>query len=182
AQRFVACGDGHRHDPRHVLHVLRDDPSRWIEFAVHFPGHAAGERRSVELRDRADAAAARCERVEVAFAADAVRAERANASNHDTRFAHGCSKRVVTRKHCNLLLGDRVAVCGGEEMRMLSSMLLILCATATAVLGQPSADDIARRTVDNLAGPQWDAARYIAFTFDVEAGGKQVASWAQRWD
>jgi hypothetical protein len=65
-------------------------------------------------------------------------------------------------------------------MRKLPSILLILC--ATAVLGQPSADDIARRTINNLAGPQWDAARYIAFTFDVEAGGKQVASWAQRWD
>ncbi len=33
-----------------------------------------------------------------------------------------------------------------------------------------------------LAGPAWDEARYIAFTFNVEREGKNVASWPQRWD
>jgi len=65
-------------------------------------------------------------------------------------------------------------------MRRLPAILLILC--ATTVLAQPSADDIAKRTINNLAGAQWEPARYIAFTFDVERDGKNVASYAQRWD
>lgn len=50
------------------------------------------------------------------------------------------------------------------------------------MLGQTSADDIAKRTIENLAGPQWEPARYLAFTFDVERDGKSVASYPQRWD
>lgn len=53
---------------------------------------------------------------------------------------------------------------------------------AVAVSGQPSADAVARRAIDMLAGPAWDEARYFAFTFNVEREGKIVASYAQRWD
>jgi hypothetical protein len=65
-------------------------------------------------------------------------------------------------------------------MRKLSAILLSFF--ATAVLGQTPADDVARHTINNLAGAQWDSARYIAFTFDVERDGKTVASYPQRWD
>lgn len=53
---------------------------------------------------------------------------------------------------------------------------------AAAVSAQPSADAVARRAIDVLAGPAWDDARYLAFTFNVEREGKNVASWAQRLD
>jgi hypothetical protein len=33
-----------------------------------------------------------------------------------------------------------------------------------------------------LAGPAWDDARYLAFTFNVGREGQIVASYAQRWD
>ncbi len=59
---------------------------------------------------------------------------------------------------------------------------LLLLAAAPVALAQKSADDVARRAVDMLAGPAWDAARYLAFTFDVEREGKLVASFPQRWD
>jgi hypothetical protein len=65
-------------------------------------------------------------------------------------------------------------------MRKLSPILLALF--ATAVLGQTSPDDVARRTIDNLAGAQWESSRYFAFSFDVERDGKIVASYPQRWD
>jgi hypothetical protein len=45
-----------------------------------------------------------------------------------------------------------------------------------------SADDIARRTVETLAGPAWEKARYIAFTFNVVRSGGSVANYPQRWD
>lgn len=48
--------------------------------------------------------------------------------------------------------------------------------------GQPTADSVARRAIDVLAGPAWNDARYLAFTFNVEREGKIVASYAQRWD
>jgi hypothetical protein len=50
-------------------------------------------------------------------------------------------------------------------------------ATAT-----PTADDVARRSLDVLAGPAWEKARYFAFTFNVEREGKIAASFPQRWD
>jgi hypothetical protein len=53
---------------------------------------------------------------------------------------------------------------------------------AVAALGQPTADAVARRAIDMLAGSAWDEARYFAFTFNVEREGKIVASYAQRWD
>lgn len=47
----------------------------------------------------------------------------------------------------------------------------------------PNADDIARRTLDILSAPgALEKARYIAFTFNVERGGKILASYPQRWD
>lgn len=45
-----------------------------------------------------------------------------------------------------------------------------------------SADDLARRSIDMLAGEAWEDARYIAFTFNVEREGKRLASFPQRWD
>ena len=53
---------------------------------------------------------------------------------------------------------------------------------AVAAEGQPTADDVARRAIDVLAGPAWDQARYLAFTFNVERDGKIAASFPQRWD
>lgn len=46
----------------------------------------------------------------------------------------------------------------------------------------PSADDVARRAIDVLAGPAWEKARYIAFTFNVVRDGKITTSFPQRWD
>jgi hypothetical protein len=46
----------------------------------------------------------------------------------------------------------------------------------------PSADDVARHTFDMLAGPAWEKARYIAFTFNVVRGGASVVQYPQRWD
>jgi hypothetical protein len=50
------------------------------------------------------------------------------------------------------------------------------------VAAQPTADAVARRAIDVLAGPAWNDARYFAFTFNVERDGKNVASYPQRWD
>src|SRR5215213_6932171 len=59
---------------------------------------------------------------------------------------------------------------------------LVLSLFAFAAYGQPAADDVARRAIDVLAGPAWDQARYLAFTFNVERDGKIAASFPQRWD
>lgn len=63
---------------------------------------------------------------------------------------------------------------------------LVLSFVCSAMFGQqtttPSADDIAHRAIDMMAGPAWDTARYFAFTFNVEREGKNLASWSQRWD
>ncbi len=47
---------------------------------------------------------------------------------------------------------------------------------------QPSADAVAARAFELMAGPSWEKARYIAFTFGVQREGKIVASYAQRLD
>ena len=65
--------------------------------------------------------------------------------------------------------------------RIAISAFLSLVLTAAA-FSQPTADSVARRAIDVLAGPAWDDARYLAFTFNVEREGKNVASWAQRLD
>ncbi len=59
--------------------------------------------------------------------------------------------------------------------------ILSLFVTA-ALFGQPTADTVARRAIDMLAGPAWEDARYFAFSFNVEREGKIVSSYAQRWD
>ncbi|MDQ3283371.1 MAG: hypothetical protein M3Q69_18380 [Acidobacteriota bacterium] len=51
-----------------------------------------------------------------------------------------------------------------------------------AASGQPTADAVAHRAIDVLAGPAWNDARYFSFTFNVEREGKIVASYAQQWD
>jgi len=51
-----------------------------------------------------------------------------------------------------------------------------------AASAQPTADAVAQRAIDVLAGPAWNDARYFAFTFDVEREGKIVVSYPQRWD
>ena len=52
----------------------------------------------------------------------------------------------------------------------------------TAAPATRSADDIARRAVDSLAGPAWEKARYFVFTFNVVRNGASVAAFPQRWD
>ena len=62
-------------------------------------------------------------------------------------------------------------------------VILLFAAVAT---GQqpagPSAEDLARRTFDILAGPAWEKARYFTFTFNLDRDGKRAASFPQRWD
>src|SRR5215213_10999886 len=65
--------------------------------------------------------------------------------------------------------------------RLAIAAVLSVCIVCS-ISAQPTADSVARRAIDVLAGPAWDDARYIAFTFNVEREGKNVASWAQRWD
>ena len=69
-------------------------------------------------------------------------------------------------------------------MRMKSVRLAVfaLLAAAAVAEGQPTADAVARRAIDVLAGPAWDEARYFAFTFNVEREGKIAVSFPQRYD
>ncbi|HYM59631.1 MAG TPA: hypothetical protein VEZ11_01920 [Thermoanaerobaculia bacterium] len=60
--------------------------------------------------------------------------------------------------------------------------LSLLTWNAHAQPAAPSADDTAKRAIDVLAGPAWEKARYLAFTFNVEREGKILASFPQRWD
>jgi len=66
-------------------------------------------------------------------------------------------------------------------VRRIIPALLFLAAAASAQT-TPNADDVARRALDALAGPAWEKARYLAFTFDVEREGKIIASYPQRLD
>lgn len=64
---------------------------------------------------------------------------------------------------------------------------LVLSFVMPALAQQPAAttataDDVARRALDVLAGPAWEKARYFAFTFNVDRDGKIAASFPQRWD
>lgn len=63
----------------------------------------------------------------------------------------------------------------------LSITLVLLIAICGAAYGQ-TADDVARRAIDVLAGPAWEKARYLAFTFNVEREGKIAASFPQSLD
>ncbi|MFP5245273.1 MAG: hypothetical protein ACLGH0_01170 [Thermoanaerobaculia bacterium] len=58
----------------------------------------------------------------------------------------------------------------------------ILSLFVFAAYGQPTADTVARRAIDMLAGPAWEDARYLAFMFNVERDGNIVASYPQRYD
>lgn len=63
--------------------------------------------------------------------------------------------------------------------------VLFGCLVAAAAVAQqpaPSADDLARRNFEVQAGPAWEKARYIEFTFNVYRGDKLGASFPQRWD
>jgi len=66
--------------------------------------------------------------------------------------------------------------------RRIAIKALFLSLLVSSAFGQPTADSVSRRAIDVLAGPAWDDARYMAFTFNVEREGKIVASYAQRWD
>ena len=55
-------------------------------------------------------------------------------------------------------------------------------ATPAPAPAAKSADDVARRAIDMLAGPAWEKARYISFTFNVVSNGKVATSFPQRWD
>jgi hypothetical protein len=65
--------------------------------------------------------------------------------------------------------------------RLAIAAVLSICIVST-IAAQPTADAVAQRAIDVLAGPAWNDARYFAFSFDVERDGKNVASWPQRWD
>jgi len=65
--------------------------------------------------------------------------------------------------------------------KTLSITVLLLIAISGAAWGQ-SADDVARRAIDMLAGPAWEKARYFSFSFNVEREGKIAASFPQQWD
>jgi hypothetical protein len=62
------------------------------------------------------------------------------------------------------------------------SLFLVVVLHAQPAPTDARADAVAQRAVDMMAGPAWNDARYIAFTFNVEREGKNVASYAQRWD
>ena len=65
--------------------------------------------------------------------------------------------------------------------RSVITSLFLFFSLAAGAFAQ-NVDDVARRAVDTLAGPAWEKARYIAFTFNVERDGKIAASFPQRWD
>ncbi len=65
---------------------------------------------------------------------------------------------------------------------MVRALVLSSFVVMPAFAQQPSADDVARRAIEVLAGPAWEKARYFAFTFNVEREGKIAASFPQRWD
>jgi hypothetical protein len=67
------------------------------------------------------------------------------------------------------------------RVRLLVATLLVCCSIVPAE-AQQTADDVARRAIDVLAGPAWEKARYFAFTFNVERDGKIAASFPQRYD
>ncbi|MDP9191902.1 MAG: hypothetical protein M3P06_09405 [Acidobacteriota bacterium] len=65
--------------------------------------------------------------------------------------------------------------------RLAIAAVLSVC-IVSAASAQPTADAVAQRAIDVLAGPAWNDARYFAFTFSVEREGKVVSSYPQRWD
>ncbi len=61
-------------------------------------------------------------------------------------------------------------------------VLLTLLVALPVSAQQVTADEVARRAFDVMAGPAWEKARYIAFSFNAERDGKIAASWSHRWD
>ena len=61
-------------------------------------------------------------------------------------------------------------------------IVLVVSLLALGAHADQRADDVAHRAIDVLAGPAWDKARYLAFTFNVERDGKVIASYPQALD
>ena len=60
--------------------------------------------------------------------------------------------------------------------------LMLVSVALFAADTPPTATEIARRSFDAVAGSAWDQARYVAFTFNVDRDGKNIASFSHRWD
>jgi hypothetical protein len=65
---------------------------------------------------------------------------------------------------------------------IISAFVVLFVFRAYGQQGQPTADSVAQRAIDVLAGPAWNDARYLAFTFNVERDGQILASYKQQWD
>lgn len=46
----------------------------------------------------------------------------------------------------------------------------------------PAADALAQRVSDMMGGPEWQKARYVAFTFSTERNGQVKDSFVEEWD
>jgi hypothetical protein len=76
---------------------------------------------------------------------------------------------------------------GGYSMKSRFASLLLLFTIAAqaqpaATAIPPSAESVANRAFEVMAGPAWQTARYFAFTFVVDRDGKTVATFPQRFD
>src|SRR5512141_110209 len=76
---------------------------------------------------------------------------------------------------------------GSRAMRNLFPVMAVLLVSVLPLRAQTprparTADDVAKRTIEMLAGPAWEKARYFAFTFNVISGSRSVSRYAQRWD
>ena len=67
-------------------------------------------------------------------------------------------------------------------MRFRAAILAVIISLSFLSAHAQDADAIAHRAIDVLAGPAWEKARYFAFAFNVERGGKIASSFPQRWD
>lgn len=82
----------------------------------------------------------------------------------------------------------RSFTCGNPMIRSLTMTKLVtfslsvLIAASALAQQQPTADDLARRVLDVLAGPSWEKARYFEFSFVVEHGNERTAGFPERWD
>ena len=67
-------------------------------------------------------------------------------------------------------------------MKWLTLVSFLLAASAAAQPAAIAPEVVAQRVFDIAAGPAWDQARYIEFSFNVEREGKIAASFVHRWD
>jgi hypothetical protein len=65
---------------------------------------------------------------------------------------------------------------------MRNSFFAMLLLATSALAQTPNPDDLARHSINVIAGPAWEKARYFSFAFNVDRGGKIVASFPQQWD